>query len=43
MNKQVEEKMKSVPNLKILFKKDLEKEFQYVENRYGKNFVDLYE
>jgi hypothetical protein len=43
MNKQVEEKIKSVPNLKILFKKDLEKEFQYVEEKYGKNFINLYE
>jgi hypothetical protein len=40
---QVEEKIKSVPGLKVLFKKDLSKEFEYVKNKYGKDFIKLYE
>ena len=36
-------KLKLIPNLRILFKKDLNKEFEYVENKYGKNFTCLYE
>lgn len=43
MTAQTQEKMKSVPNLKILFRKDLQKEFQYVEAKYGKNFTILYQ
>jgi hypothetical protein len=43
INKQVNEKIKSVPNLKVLFKKDLKIQFEYVINKYGKNFTDLYE
>lgn len=42
-NQQTEEKTKSIPNLKILFKEDLKEEFEYVEKTYGKNFIELYE
>jgi hypothetical protein len=40
---QVEAKLKSAPNLKVLFREDLNKEFEYVENKYGKDFIKLYE
>ena len=30
----------SVPNIKVLFKEDLKKEFEYVINKYGKNFIN---
>lgn len=43
MTEQTKAKLKSVPNLKILFKKDLKAEFDYVESKYGKNFIELYE
>ena len=36
-------KMNSVSNLKILYRNDLDKEFEYVYNKYGKNFINLYE
>ena len=36
-------KMNSVKDLKILYRKDLEKEFNYVYEKYGKNFINLYE
>jgi hypothetical protein len=42
-NIQVDAKLKSVSNLKILFRKDLIIEFGYVENKYGKDFIKLYE
>ena len=35
-------KMSSVQNLKILYREDLNKEFDYVINKYGKNFLKLY-
>jgi hypothetical protein len=35
-------KMNSVQNLKILYREDLNKEFDYVINKYGKNFLKLY-
>lgn len=43
VNEKTKEKLKSIPNLKILFKKDLNKEFDYVELKYGKDFIKLYE
>jgi hypothetical protein len=43
VTEQTKAKFESVPNLKILTKKDLEKEFHYVENKYGKDFIKLYE
>lgn len=43
VNAEVKEKLNSCPNLKILFKKDLIKEFEYVINTYGKNFTEMYE
>lgn len=36
-------KFSLIPNLKILFKKDLEKEFEYVKSKYGSDFTRLYE
>lgn len=36
-------KLDSVSNLKILFREDLNIEFDYVENKYGKDFIKLYE
>ena len=42
MTPQVEAKIKSISNIKILFKKDLKSEFDYVEKKYGKNFIKLY-
>lgn len=39
-------KYKSIPKnkkLKVLYKKDLIKELDYCENKYGKNYTDLYE
>lgn len=43
IDKQVEEKIKVVKNLIVLQKEDLVKEFDYVYNKYGKNFIELYE
>lgn len=43
MNEQSKEKIKNIKNLKMLFRKDLNVEFNYVENKYGKNFTSLYE
>lgn len=43
LNKEIETKHKSVPDLIVLFKNDLKKEFEYVISKYGKNFVDLYD
>lgn len=43
INKQTIEKFKTVPNLIILLKEDLAKEFAYVESAYGKDFIKLYE
>lgn len=40
---QVNEKLKVVENIKVLFEKDLEKEFTYVKEKYGKDFIKLYE
>jgi hypothetical protein len=40
---QVEAKLQSVSNLKILFRKDLNEEFEYVESKYGKDFIKLYD
>lgn len=40
---QTKAKLKAVPNLKVVYKKDLKKEFEYVESKYGKNFIELYE
>ncbi len=42
VNEQTKAKIKSIDNLKVLFKKDLKKEFDYVESTYGKNFTELY-
>ena len=43
LTEQTKAKLKVVPNLKVLFRKDLEKEFEYVESKYGKDFTYLYE
>lgn len=42
-NSQTKVKLNTVLNLKILFRKDLNIEFEYVESKYGKDFVKLYE
>ncbi len=42
-NSQTKEKLKTIPNLKILFRKDLNIEFEYVEKKYGKDFIKLYD
>ena len=42
-NNQTQAKIDSVPNLKVLSKPDLKNEFEYVENKFGKNFIELYE
>jgi len=36
-------KLDSVSNIKVLFRKDLNTEFDYVINKYGKDFISLYE
>lgn len=42
--KQVIEKTKQFPHkLKILYKADLKNVFEYVEQKYGKNYIELYE
>jgi hypothetical protein len=43
VNEQTKIKLNTIKNLKVLFRKDLKKEFEYVESKYGKNFVYLYE
>lgn len=43
LNEEVQTKINTVPNLVVLFKKDLLNEFEYVENKYGKDFIKLYE
>jgi hypothetical protein len=43
LTEQTKVKLKSVRNLKVLFRRDLNKEFEYVETKYGKNFIELYE
>lgn len=41
---QVIEKAKQFPyKLKILYKKDLKDVFEYIEQKYGKNYIELYE
>lgn len=42
-NLEVNLKLESVPNIQTLFRKDLNKEFEYVERVYGKDFIKLYE
>jgi hypothetical protein len=42
-NSQTTVKLNTIPNLKILFRKDLNIEFEYVEKKYGKDFIKLYE
>jgi hypothetical protein len=37
------QKLKSVENLIVLFKDDLKDIFEYVINKYGKNYTELYE
>lgn len=36
-------KLKSVSNLQVIYKENLKKEFEYVEGKYGKDFIRLYE
>lgn len=43
VDKHIGTKLKSVPNLKVLFKEDLKNVFNYVEDKYGKDFIRLYE
>jgi hypothetical protein len=42
VNEQTLEKIKSVPNLIVLMRDDLQKEFDYVIRKYGKDFIKLY-
>ena len=42
VNEQTLAKIKSVPNLIVLMRSDLEKEFNYVITTYGKDFIKLY-
>lgn len=42
VNKQTLAKIKSVPNLVVLMRNDLQKEFDYVIKKYGKDFIKLY-
>jgi hypothetical protein len=42
VNEQTLAKIKSVPNLIILMRNDLQKEFDYVIRKYGKDFIKLY-
>jgi hypothetical protein len=46
VTEQVKEKIKQFPKdekLIVLFKDDLEDVFNYVENKYGKNYINLYD
>jgi hypothetical protein len=43
VDEKVKAKMKAVDNLKVLFRKDLDKEFEYVITNYGKDFIKLYD
>lgn len=43
INDEVKIKINLVPDLVVLFKKDLEKEFEYVFSRYGKDLIKLYD
>jgi hypothetical protein len=43
MTEQTKAKIQSVNNLIVLFKNDLENEFNYVLTKYGNNFIELYE
>lgn len=41
--KKFESKVKKFPHpLRILYREDLQKEFEYVETKYGANFIELY-
>lgn len=43
-SKRLEAKLKYFPHkIKVLYKKDLEKVFNYVIEKYGKNYIELYE
>ncbi len=42
VNEQTLAKIKSVPNLIVLMRDDLKKEFDYVVTTYGKDFIKLY-
>ncbi len=42
VNEQTLAKIKSVPNLIVLMRDDLRKEFDYVIRKYGKDFIKLY-
>jgi len=41
--KQWEAKMKAHPDIKVLYEKDLQEVFAYVKEKYGKDFIRLYE
>jgi hypothetical protein len=43
VDKQVQAKLNTLSTLKIIFRKDLNKEFQYVIKKYGRDFIKLYE
>jgi hypothetical protein len=36
-------KLKSNPDVKVLYEKDLEPVLDYVKSKYGKDFISLYE
>ena len=42
VNEQTLAKIKSVPNLVVLMRSDLNKEFDYVNATYGKDFIKMY-
>lgn len=42
-SKQWEEKIKQNPDVKVLYKNDIEPYLNYVISKYGKNFISLYE
>lgn len=43
VNNQTKIKLNLINNLKVLFREDLKKEFEYVISKYGKNFIKLYD
>lgn len=42
-SEQWEAKLKANPDVTVLYEKDLEDVFKYINEKYGKNFINLYE
>jgi len=43
-SKRLEAKLEQFPHeIEVLYKEDLVHEFEYVEEKYGKNYIELYE